>query len=46
MIHSVYSKEERLSARINDGLVGLAVGLEDIKDIIDDLSHSLNLIIK
>lgn len=46
MIHSVCSKEERLSARINDGLVRLAVGLEDVKDIIDDLSHALNLIIK
>ncbi|AKN32576.1 methionine gamma-lyase [Clostridium carboxidivorans P7] len=46
MSHSVCSKEERLSAGISDGLVRLAVGLEDAKDIIEDLRQALDLIAK
>ncbi|EKQ57638.1 MULTISPECIES: aminotransferase class I/II-fold pyridoxal phosphate-dependent enzyme [unclassified Clostridium] len=46
MSHSVCSKEERLSAGISDGLVRLAVGLEDVIDIIDDLRQALDLIAK
>lgn len=46
MSHSICSKEERLAAGISDGLVRLAVGLEDVKDIIDDLKQALDLIIK
>ncbi|MVX62132.1 methionine gamma-lyase [Clostridium chromiireducens] len=44
MSHAVCSKEERLSAGISDGLVRLAVGLEDATDIIKDLEQALNLI--
>jgi methionine-gamma-lyase len=44
MSHSVCSKEERLSAGISDGLVRLAVGLEDVIDIIKDLEQALDLI--
>lgn len=46
MTHSPYSPEERLEAGIADGLIRLAVGLENVEDIIADLNQSLNLIIK
>ena len=46
MSHAVCSKEERLAAGISDSLVRLAVGLEDVKDIIKDLRQALNLLIK
>lgn len=44
MSHSICSNEERLSAGISDGLVRLAVGLEDAIDIINDLGKALDLI--
>lgn len=40
MTHSEYSKEEREKFGIYDGLVRLAVGLEDTEDIIADLSQA------
>lgn len=46
MTHSPYSPEERSEAGISDGLIRLAVGLENVEDIIDDLDQALNLIIK
>lgn len=46
MSHSVCSKEERLAAGINDGLVRLAIGLEDVEDIINDLKQALDLLVK
>lgn len=46
MSHSVCSKEERLSAGISDGLVRLAVGLENLNDIIEDLRQALDLIMQ
>lgn len=46
MTHSPYSMEERLEAGITDGLVRLAVGLENVEDIISDLDQALNLILK
>lgn len=46
MSHGVCSKEERLAAGISDGLVRLAVGLEDVKDILEDLKQALDLIAK
>lgn len=45
MTHSPYSPEERLEAGISDGLVRLAVGLENANDIIEDLEQALNQII-
>lgn len=44
MSHSICSKKERLSAGISDGLVRLAIGLEDAIDIITDLKQALDLI--
>lgn len=46
MTHSPYSPEERADAGISDGLVRLAVGLEDVEDIISDLDQALNRIVK
>jgi methionine-gamma-lyase len=46
MTHSSYPQEERLEAGITDGLIRLAVGLENVKDIISDLDQALNLIVK
>ena len=46
MTHSPYSEEERLEAGITDGLIRLAVGLENVEDIIADLNQALNLILK
>lgn len=45
MTHSPYTPEERTDAGISDGLVRLAVGLEDPEDIIADLEQALNRIL-
>ena len=42
MTHKQLSREERLNAGITDGLVRLSIGLEDAKDIINDLDQALN----
>lgn len=42
MTHSPYSAEERKKSNITDGLVRLSIGLEDVKDIIEDLEVALN----
>lgn len=44
MTHSPYTREERLAAGITDGLVRLSVGLEDVGDIIDDLTKGLSYV--
>jgi methionine-gamma-lyase len=41
MTHSPYSQEERLEAGISDSLIRISVGLENVEDLIDDLSQSL-----
>jgi len=45
MTHSLYAPEERLEAGIKDNLVRLAVGLEDVEDIILDLDRALKTIL-
>ena len=44
MTHSKLTKEMRESAGITDGLVRMAIGIENIEDIIADLEHALNKI--
>ena len=44
MTHSPYTAEERAEAGISDGLIRISVGLEDPKDIIDDLKQGLDLL--
>jgi len=41
MTHSPYTQEERLEAGISDSLIRISVGLENVDDLIDDLSQSL-----
>jgi len=41
MTHSTYTPEEQQMAGISDGLIRISVGLEDPRDIIRDLDHSL-----
>lgn len=45
MTHSPYTPEERADAGITDGMVRLAVGLEAVQDIIDDLDQALQHIL-
>lgn len=45
MTHSPYTPEERAEAGISDGLVRLAVGLENVEDIIADLKQALDTIV-
>jgi methionine-gamma-lyase len=42
--HSTYSPEELKDARINEKLIRISVGVEDPKDIIDDLHQALRKI--
>lgn len=44
MTHSGVGKEEKLKAGITDELVRLSVGIENVEDLIDDLSQALNKI--
>ncbi|MCK4630749.1 MAG: PLP-dependent transferase [Bacteroidales bacterium] len=44
MTHSGINKEEKLKAGITDGLVRLSVGIENVEDLIDDLSQALDKI--
>ena len=42
--HAGLSRDERLRAGINDGLIRLSVGIEDTDDLIEDLGQALQLI--
>ncbi len=42
MTHSKISRENKEKAGITDDLVRLAVGIEDVEDLIDDLDQALN----
>ena len=44
MTHSKLTKEMRESAGITDGLVRMAIGIENVEDIIADLDHALSMI--
>ena len=44
MTHAAISKENKLAAGISDDLVRLSVGIEDVKDIIEDLDQALETI--
>ncbi|MBL7074576.1 aminotransferase class I/II-fold pyridoxal phosphate-dependent enzyme [candidate division KSB1 bacterium] len=41
MTHSTYSAEALKEAGIPEGLIRISVGIEDVKDIIDDLKYAL-----
>lgn len=42
MTHSTYTPEERAACGISEGLVRLSVGLEDIEDIVADITQALD----
>lgn len=44
MTHAAISREDRLKAGISDGLIRLSVGVEDVSDLIDDLTQALDKI--
>ena len=44
MTHSPYTQEERLAAGISDSLIRISVGLENVDDLIVDLTQSLAMI--
>jgi cystathionine gamma-lyase len=41
MTHASIPKEERRKAGLDDGLVRLSVGIEDVEDLIGDLQRAL-----
>ncbi len=41
MTHASIPREERLKAGVEDGLLRLSVGVEDVEDLIDDLQQAL-----
>ncbi len=44
MTHASVNKEEKAKAGITDDLVRLSVGIEDVRDIIEDLDQALKLV--
>ena len=44
MTHSSMDPEARLTAGITDGMLRLSVGIEDAKDLVGDLTRSLDLV--
>jgi len=44
MTHATIPREDRLTAGITDGLIRLSVGVEDINDLIEDLTQALDQI--
>jgi cystathionine beta-lyase/cystathionine gamma-synthase len=42
MTHASVPREDRLKYGITDGLIRVSVGMENIQDIITDLSQSLS----
>jgi methionine-gamma-lyase len=41
MTHATYSPAQRQAAGITEGLIRLSVGIEDVRDIIDDLDQAM-----
>ncbi len=44
MTHAAMEPGERIRAGIGDNLLRLSIGLEDAEDLIDDLTHALDLV--
>ena len=44
MTHSTYTPEERAACGISEGLVRLSIGLEDIEDIVADITQALHCV--
>jgi len=46
MTHSTYTPEERAACGISEGLVRLSIGLEDIEDVVVDITQALNCVMQ
>lgn len=44
MTHATISREDRLKAGISDGLIRLSVGVEDVDDLMEDITQALDKI--
>ncbi|MDR7869739.1 MAG: aminotransferase class I/II-fold pyridoxal phosphate-dependent enzyme [Tissierellaceae bacterium] len=44
MTHSIVPEEDRLKANISNGLIRFSVGLEDVRDLLEDLEQALDKI--
>lgn len=44
MTHGAYTPEERQALGVVDGLLRLSVGLEDVKDLVEDLTNALQAV--
>lgn len=42
MTHAFVPAEDRIKLGITDSLIRLSVGLEEVEDLIEDLSNALN----
>jgi len=42
MTHATYSAEERARHGIGDGLIRLSIGLENLPDLVDDITQALD----
>jgi cystathionine beta-lyase/cystathionine gamma-synthase len=42
MTHASIPKKERESAGLDDGLIRLSVGIEDVEDLVADLERALD----
>jgi methionine-gamma-lyase len=42
MTHAALSSEERVKAGVTDGLIRLSVGIEDVNDLIEDITQALD----
>jgi len=45
MTHASVPKEEREKLGISDSLVRLSVGIEDVNDLLEDLTHALSFVV-
>ena len=44
MTHATYSPEERAKHGIGDGLIRFSIGLENLPDLIDDITQALDAV--
>ncbi|CAB3802544.1 L-methionine gamma-lyase [Pararobbsia alpina] len=44
MMEAVYAQKDRRDSLIDDGLVRLSVGLENVEDLLADLEHALSVL--
>ena len=43
MTHSMINREQKIKGGLKDGIIHISVGLERVRDIVDDIHNSINL---